>query len=301
MKSLIKLFVTTILTVACSWGIAQSKFDIHLLQKQLISKMSGVEKLNDSTTLEERGTSADRKRAAELLAEALEEISLDPEEHNYSHPNVNFLVDLLFAPYKGTNVYAVIPATSASDEFVIIGAHYDSEVGAPGADDNATGVALVYALAYQISLMDHRARNFMVVFFDQEESDEIGSKAFARKLKREGVNVHSVHIADMVGWDGDGDFAIEISPASSVMAPVYEEAAKDQGLPVQKTNVMSSDHKSFHDVGYPSILVSEEFVNGDFNPYYHSPEDTYDTINFEYLSSCTELMYGVMDKLASEK
>ncbi len=299
MKLHIKLLVSTLILFS-TYANAQSKSEVEILQKQLISKMTGNENWSDSEVLNERSSSADRKTAAEILTHALAEILLDPERHNYMHPNVNALVDLLFAPYKGTNVYAVIPATTLSDEFVVIGAHYDSEPGAPGADDNATGVALVYALAYQISLMEDRSRNFMIVFFDQEESDEIGSKAFARKLKKEGVKVHSVHIADMVGWDADGDFAIEISPASSVMAPAYEKSADDLGVPIKKTNVMSSDHKSFYDAGYPSILVTEEFVGGDFNPNYHSPNDTYQIVNFEYLSSCTELMYGVMSKLASE-
>lgn len=300
MKLYMKLLVVALIGFSVCAN-AQSKSEVEIIQKQLISKMTGNESWSDSKVLKERSSTDDRKTAAEILTHALTEISLDPERHNYMHPNVNALVDLLFAPYKGTNVYAVIPSTTLSDEFVIIGAHYDSEPGAPGADDNATGVAMVYALAYQISQMEDRTRNFMVVFFDQEESDEIGSKAFARKLKKEGVNVHSVHVADMVGWDSDGDLAIEISPASSAMAPVYEEVAEDHGVPIMKTNVMSSDHKSFHDMGYSSILVTEEFVNGDFNPNYHSPDDTYETVNFEYLSSCTALMYGVMSKLASEK
>ena len=300
MKLFTKLLVASLIGFSACAN-AQSKSEVEIIQKQLISKMTGNESWSDSETLKERSSATDRKTAAEILTHALTEISLDPERHKYMHPNVNALVDLLFAPYKGTNVYAVIPATVPNDEFVIIGAHYDSEPGSPGADDNATGVAMVYALAYQINQMEERARNFMVVFFDQEESDEIGSKAFARKLKKEGVNVHSVHIADMVGWDADGDLAIEISPASSVMAPVYEKSAETLGVPVQRTNVMSSDHKSFHDAGYPSILVTEEFVNGDFNSNYHSPDDTYQTLNFEYLSSCTALMYEVMSQLASEK
>ncbi len=300
MKLYIKLFVATLIGFS-SCANAQPKKEVEILQKQLISRMTGNEEWSDSKILEERGSNKDRKTAAEILIHALTEISLDPERHKYMYPNVNGLVDLLFSPFRGTNVYAAIPATTDSDEFVIIGAHYDSVPGAPGADDNATGVAMVYALAYQISKMEHRARNFTVVFFDQEESDEIGSKAFARKLKKEGVKVHSVHVADMVGWDSDGDLAIEISPARSLMVPAYENAGKDLDVPVYKTNVMSSDHKSFHDAGYTSILITEEYANGDFNPNYHSSDDTIDKLNFEYLYSCTALMFAVMSNLSSEK
>ncbi|MDH7446122.1 M28 family metallopeptidase [Aquimarina sp. 2201CG14-23] len=287
-----------------SYNINGQSLDVHtkeqltLIQKKLIAKLSGTTSIKGSNILAVRSSSSERKIAADFLGESLQNISLTPEKHKYKLPNEFFLIDLLFDPYKGTNIYTIIPATIESDEYIILGAHYDSEPYAPGADDNASGVALIYAVAYQISQLTHRSKNFMIVFFDQEEENEIGSKAFAKKIQQEGKNIHSVHIADMVGWDSDNNGMITLSPPIDDILSIYNLIARSLSIPIQPRNLMSSDHKSFYDLGYPAVLISEEFSNSDFNSNYHSPKDTYNTINFEYLANNTEMVYLVMEQLA---
>ncbi|MEQ9405673.1 MAG: M28 family peptidase [Cyclobacteriaceae bacterium] len=279
---------------------AQSEVSITHMQQRLVAKMTGKAEAEPSVFIHDRSSKEQRRKSVVLLMEALEEIGLEPEIHSYRYPNVNAFVDLLFDPFRGVNVYAVIPSTEPDDEYIILGAHYDSEPCAPGADDNGSGVALVHAVGYELSKLETRTINFMLVFFDQEENDEVGSKAFVKMVKKEGMNIHSVHIADMVGWDSDGDYAVELSPKNSRLIKHYEKAALNLKIPVFTTNVMSSDHKSFYDEGYSTVLITEEYQNGDFNPYYHSEKDTYDRINFPYLLSCTQLVTAIMKEYATQ-
>lgn len=179
------------------------------MQQRLVAGLAGDGTAHQAGGGVFRSTPAERAREAEYLSRELAALSLTPRRHDYRLPNINGLVDLLLAPYRGTNVYAVIESTVPSTEYVVVGAHYDTVPGCPGAIDNASGVALVYALAHKLSRLEERRLNFIVVFFDQEEDDEVGSRAFAQYLARMSYEVHSVHITDLVGWDEDGDFAVE--------------------------------------------------------------------------------------------
>ena len=59
-------------------------------------------------------------------------------------------------------VYTIIPSTVASSEYVIIGAHYDSYKDTPGADDNASGCALVYGLGKMLTQLETRSKNIIL-------------------------------------------------------------------------------------------------------------------------------------------
>lgn len=284
-------------------GYAQSNFLERTIavQTQLIGKLTGEIPIDESGgRLGARSTPAERNAAAHFLRASFEELGLDSKFHSYKLSNVNFFVDLLFAPFRGKNVYATIPATIDTDEYIILGAHYDSEAGTTGAIDNATGVALHYGIAKELLNVPNRTKNVLIVFFDQEEDDEIGSKAFARKIQREEWNVHSLHISDLIGWDADGDKAVEIALASQTMEELYYRKANELGIPIQNTRVSSSDHKSFIDVGYQALLVSEAYVGRDTTPYLHTEKDNYETVNFEYLATSTQLVFEVIKGLIQQ-
>lgn len=111
---------------------------------------------------------------------------------------------------QGVNIVSHIPATIASEQYVVLGAHYDSVSGSPGANDNATGVAAVLSIASDLAALETRNVHFLTVLFDQEEDDSPGSKAFAKRLINEGLQIHSMHNIDMIGWDGDRDRTVEL-------------------------------------------------------------------------------------------
>ena len=286
--------ISLIILIAVIWvgevTAQESKSDfqseIMPIQKNILAKLTGNQSIRNSTKLSDRWSGFARKIAENFLFESLVKIGLEPKKHHYKTKR------------EGTNIYAVIPATSQSDEYIVLGAHFDSVRGSPGANDNASGTTLVFGVAYKLAKLKLRKLNFIIVFFDQEESGLIGSRAFAHKLKSEGVNLHSAHTIDQMGWDKDGDRAIELELPTAELEAVYRSEAKKLSIPVHKTDVPSTDHTAFREIGFKAIGVTEEYRNNDTTPHYHKGSDSYETINFGYLASTTHLVFNVMKHFA---
>ena len=274
------------------------KIDFVPVQQDIVAGLAGGATFQGTEAGTPRSTPAERSAAVAFLEGKIAELGLEPQRHDYRAPNIHGLVDLLFAPFKGTNLYMVIEATVPEAPYVVVGAHFDSEAGSPGADDNASGVALVYALADELSRLEHRQVNFLLVFFDQEEDDEVGSRVFVDYLLDQQYDLHSAHIADMVGWDSDGDRAVEIQAPGPMLEDLYQEAADLLGTPLHITRGASSDTRPFRAADVPTVGVWEEIAYGDATPHYHLPSDTYETVNFDYLASTTRLVFEVMRGLA---
>jgi Zn-dependent M28 family amino/carboxypeptidase len=146
--------------------------------------------------------------------------------------------------------------------------------------------------------LEYRGRNFIIVFFDQEEDGLIGSRAFARKMMKEGKRLHSVHTADMVGWDADRDGAIELEYPTKELKSLYQTVALRLGIPLHETQVTSTDHEAFRELGYKAIGVTEEYANGDSTPHYHKSTDTIETVDFNFLFKATNLVWSAMEQLS---
>lgn len=271
---------------------------ITAAQRSMVQQLSGAEPIQPGVLLSSRSTPAERQIVADYLYTSLLEAGLNAQRHEYKASHKLAVLDLFFNPSTGTNVYAIIPATIPSDEYVILGAHYDSEPGSPGASDNATGVAMMYQVALQLNKLDSRRRNFIVVFFDQEEDDLVGSKAFVRKWMKEEGRLHSAHTADMVGWDADGDGAIELEYPSTKLRALYQPIGDQLGIQLHETKVTSTDHEAFREQGYEAVGITEEYVNDDSTPHYHQPTDTADTVNYPFLLNATRLVWLAMRQLA---
>ena len=212
-------------------------------------------------------------------------LGLEPKRHDYSP--------------TGENIYAVLPAAQPNAETVVLGAHYDTVPGAPGANDDGSGVAAVLGVAAEMSHVTPRSRDILFVFFDEEERGLVGSKAFAQKLKDENVNVHSVHTIDQLAWDSNGNRAVEIELPYERAMELYQ-AASDRltpPIPLLATSETGSDHQAFRRLGFKAVGVTEEYRHHDTTPYYHKPGDTFDTVNFDYLASGTRLVVEVMKAL----
>ena len=80
--------------------------------------------------------------------------------------------------------------------------------------------------------------------------------------------------------------------------PLYEEAAGELGIPLLLTRGASSDNRSFMEAGFPTAAVSEEWFNDDSTPHLHRDSDVYETVDFGYLASTTELVAAVLTRLA---
>jgi Zn-dependent M28 family amino/carboxypeptidase len=254
-------------------------------QKALTAKLTGHTAIQGNLKLKDRYSQEAREMAAEFLKSELSAFIDQVEIENYSP--------------TGNNVVGTIMATSKTDEWVVLGAHYDSVKDCPGANDNASGTALVYSVAKYIAGLSSRQYNVKIVFFDEEERGLIGSKAYAKKLKDENLNIVSVHTIDQMAWDNDKDSAIELEMPTEALKSHYLKVAKDFGyeFPIHMSTVTSTDHRSFRNVGFNAIGLTEEYVNKDTTPHYHKSTDTYETINFEYLGTITAYVQRVFEEL----
>jgi hypothetical protein len=274
---------------AAERGASTRPADRMVTQQRIVASMSGHDPV--ASVVGVRSSSEQRAAAADWLIEELAAIGLEPQRHDYRLPNVNGLVDLLLPPLRGTNVHAIVEATRPGAPFIVIGAHYDSDPGSPGAGDNAAGVALVHALGQELQALVDRPFNYLLVFFDQEEDDEVGSKAFARFLEAGDLDVHSIHVTDLPGWDDDGDGVVEVQSPTPALERAYRMAAGRRGIPLRITTGGSSDNKSFMAAGFPTVGVF-----GDVTDHLHQPSDTWETVDFVFLDRVTSLILDVVSE-----
>lgn len=200
------------------------------------------------------------------------------------------------------NLEAAIPGAPSSPEIVVVGAHYDTYPGAPGADDNASGVASVLELARLLAGFEPR-RTIRFVFFGTEEpphfnTEEMGSRVYARRASEAGEEIVAAFSLDPVGYFDDepgsqryppplrlfypdrGDFVAFVgNPASAALLrrslATFRRTTRfpSEGIvsPSLVPGVELSDHASFWRHGYPGVLISD---TGPFrNPNYHTPDD----------------------------
>ena len=194
--------------------------------------------------------------------------------------------------YFGTTYYNIVATQVGLDDpdtVVVVGAHFDS-VNNPGADDNATGTALVMEVARVLSA--HRSPvTIRYVLFDREEQGLVGSSAFV--ADHAGENIVLACIADMVGHDS-GAYAMDLygTAASSSVMNGLVAAIDTYGAGLGRTSNVGtfafSDHWPFESAGIPACVIIEDCYT--CNDYYHTQSDAVD-IEPGYIS------YGMIDDL----
>jgi Zn-dependent M28 family amino/carboxypeptidase len=196
---------------------------------------------------------------------------------------------------------------------LVIGAHYDTVSGSPGADDNASGLVVLLEVAYRLR---HAAlgRPIWLVAFCLEEQDRLGSQAFAARLRADGQAVAGAIILECVGFATNkpnsqqtppgvpfavpttGDFlAIVGNEASRSLVAAFEPRVQGRkakpatvslvvpGCGETLPHTRRSDHASFWDQGYPAVMVTD---TANFrNPHYHRESDTMATVNLDFLAA----------------
>jgi hypothetical protein len=231
------------------------------------------------------------------------------------------------------NLEAEIPGTHP--EILLIGAHYDSVFGSPGANDNGTGVAAMLALARRFSTRDKERRltqtpykTLRFVAFVNEEppyflSDEMGSFIYAGRCKKRGDKIAAMISLETIGYFSDaphsqtypspglglfypkvGNFIGFVSnlPSRSLLRRVvalFREHAKipseGAALPAFIPGVSWSDQWSFWRYGYPGIMVTD---TAPFRyPYYHSSNDTPDKLDYDRFTLVVNGMAKVIEDL----
>jgi len=195
-----------------------------------------------------------------------------------------------------TNVLGDLSRSVPGKNSLIICAHYDSrgEEGsevAPGADDNASGVAVLLEAARVLVACGIRPR-VTLAFFGGEEDSLIGSTAFAGEMLSAHLPLRGVINVDMVGYDeyGPRDIVVFANPQSIPLAlEVIENARRTTDLTADTTIVSTgnSDHASFWRFGQTAISIWEGY---DHNPYHLTTKDTPAVLTREFLVEVTKLI-----------
>lgn len=174
------------------------------------------------------------------------------------------------------NVVATQPGTSNPNETIVVGAHFDSVVGGPGADDNGTGTAMVLEVAHVLS--QHRsARRIRYVLFDREEQGRKGSIAYVAAHGAD--NTVMAVTADMVGHDS-GAYGMDLygRTTSSTVVNGVGDAILTYGNGLSRVINLGtfsfSDHASFENAGIPAVVIIERCYTCNTN--YHTPNDAVD-------------------------
>ena len=198
---------------------------------------------------------------------------------------------------------------------IIIGAHFDSVEGSPGADDNASGVAVLLEAARILSGSRLRSQ-VLFCAFNLEELNMIGSSHFAKKLKAAGADIRAMVSLEMVGFTSSraggqqypiglkwfypdrGDFIGVVGNwRSSVLLRQFSRLLRQaHGLSVETLTVLGngflvpqvrlSDHSPFWDLGYPALMATDTAFFR--NPHYHGPSDTVETLDLDFMAKVCE-------------
>jgi Zn-dependent M28 family amino/carboxypeptidase len=212
------------------------------------------------------------------------------------------------------------PIPERSDlPLLIVGAHYDSVTGSPGADDNASGVAALLALADHVcgqrTAMDKWTCRLQLAAYDLEEYGMLGSWVHARELRQAGVRLRGMIALEMLAYTDHRPGSQRLPPHLAGIYPDVgnfiglcgNEASRDfvqlvetgmrslEGLPVESLivpgsgealgEVRLSDHSSFWDEGYTALMITDtSFFR---NPHYHRATDTVESLDFGFLEKVT--------------
>ncbi|MEX2981255.1 M28 family metallopeptidase [Streptomyces sp. C36] len=212
------------------------------------------------------------------------------------------------AGHSADNVVCTKPGTESGGPVIIVCAHYDSRMEdldnvtarAPGADDNASGVAAILEIARLLAPVTLSA-TIRFVAFSGEEQGLWGSTAYAAELHAAGADVHRVINLDMIGRPpADGSVTVERDlgnavpgndAASQALGAVMAQAAASYtALPVKLGPIYDSDYMPFEARGDITVGAYE----GEGNPHYHRTSDKPATLDYGYLAAVTKTVLATL-------
>jgi Zn-dependent M28 family amino/carboxypeptidase len=213
-----------------------------------------------------------------------------------------------------------LPGSRSGRQPILIGAHFDAAPATPGADDNASGIAVLLELARHFAANPAPSPLWLVAF-DLEERGMVGSGAYAQFLQRQRQSLRLMLSLEMLGyrdptpgsqdypagleklypnrgdyiglignWPSWGDLLKLQRDFQKVGIPCCWLLAGQRGLILPATRL--SDHSPFWDAGYAAVMVTDTaFLR---NPHYHKLSDTLETLDPDFLTGvCQGLMAGI--------
>ncbi len=259
------------------------------------------------------------ERAELLIARCFEEAGLVTELQPF---------DLKGSSYN--NVVGTLPGADPAAARILVGAHFDTVSGTPGADDNASGVAVLLELARLASKLDPR-RTIEFVGFNLEEPQDrvgtyrVGSSRFAEAARKQGLRYDGALVLEMVGYTDASPGSQKVPPlvfkrvprSGTFLAAVgdgrsrrllrsFERSAQahvpDLTVVTYRTRLRGwalpltrlSDNASFWDRRYPSLMITDTaFLR---NPHYHRVSDRAETLDYDFMKRVTQsVLAAILD------
>lgn len=222
------------------------------------------------------------------------------------------------------NIVAEKKGMTSPHRVFILGAHYDTVPGSPGADDNASAIAVLLEVARNIQTapLDGTVR---LIAFSLEEYNFIGSTHYVEKFQRGEEKILGMISLEMVGFTGPRqDYPPYLNPkyypnVGDFIAIIGNERSKEllekvcqsfrahvPRLPLEflvvpgngegMEEVRLSDHSTFWDQGVPALMITDTaFLR---NPNYHLPSDRMETLDFEFMRKVAIGVYYSILELA---
>lgn len=227
------------------------------------------------------------------------------------------------------NLVTTRKGSARSSEILLLGAHYDSVIGSPGANDNASGVAALLEIARMFQAVEPMLTVRFVAFVNEEPpffwTHKQGSMVYAEAARRRGDDIRLMASLETIGCYSDqpgsqsypplfrlfypnrGNFIGIVSDFGSrpAMQRLAEAFRAQSDFPLQTVStfrfipgVSWSDHRSFWRHGYPAVMVTDTA----FYRYrhYHAPTDTADKLAFPELAQVTLGLFEAFAVLARE-
>jgi Zn-dependent M28 family amino/carboxypeptidase len=229
------------------------------------------------------------------------------------------------------NIEAEIRGANRADEIIIVGAHYDSVFGCPGANDNATGTAAALEIARWLAGRRPLARTIRIVAFVNEEppffrTPNMGSLVYARRARERGERILGMLSLETIGWYSDMPgsqhyplslpFGLIYPTTANFLAFVGNTRSRDltrrvrgsfrrhtafpsegAAVPAWIPGIGWSDHWAFWQHGYPAVMVTDTALYR--YPHYHTENDTPDKVDYEKLARVVAGLQRVVEQLAA--
>lgn len=229
------------------------------------------------------------------------------------------------------NVEAVLKGNEPSNPAILIGAHYDSAEGSPGANDNATGVAALIELAHLLK-KEKITRTIKFVSFANEEAPYfntgkgMGSIEYIRSLKNPKASIQCMIALETIGFYSERQGSQEYPPVVSMFYPgkgnfiafvgnissgklvrtLIKTFRQDSTIPSEGAvlpsfvpGVSFSDHRSFWEAGIPALMITDTAFYRD--PEYHLHTDTAERLNYDQMARVVSGLSRAIFDLARNK
>jgi len=284
--------------------------------RELIS-LRGIFSRNDNSVI---AAQVKRERAERWfntqdvsLSTLKEKIDRDEKPDSLALRDMTVTLSVTLEPIRGRaeNVIGILPGSDPAlrNENIVIGAHYDhlgfgyygtrdsSTEGQihHGADDNASGTAVLLQVARRLAQSNSKPRRTLVfAAFSGEEVGLLGSRYYVEHPPFPLSTTRAMLNLDMVGRLRDNRLTVFGARSAQALSHIVNEAARGAGLEVKESDsVGRSDHMSFYNKKIPAL----HFFTGS-HPDYHRPTDTWDKLNTEGMVQITDLVATVAQKIA---